>query len=54
MALIPKKDKPITFRLDQETYDEIEQIAIKNKTSVSYEVRKMIDFYLESKKKLEK
>lgn len=54
MAVLPKKDKPITFRLDQDTYDKIEEIAIKNKTSVSYEIRKMIDFFLESKERIEK
>lgn len=53
MNTLPKKDKPITIRLDNETYDKIEEIAIKNKTNVSQEVRKMIDFFLDSKQKIE-
>ena len=50
----PKKDKPITFRIDDETYEKIEELVKQNKTSVSLEIRKMIDFYLESKERLEK
>ena len=53
MAITPKKNKPVTIRLDDETYEKIEKIAIQNKSSVSYEIRRMIDFFIESKKKLE-
>lgn len=49
MSILPKKDKPITFRIDDETYEKIEELVKQNKTSVSLEIRKMIDFYLESK-----
>jgi len=54
MSILPKKDKPITFRIDDETYEKIEELVKQNKTSVSLEIRKMIDFYLESKERLEK
>ena len=49
MSILQKKDKPITFRIDDETYEKIEELVKQNKTSVSLEIRKMIDFYLESK-----
>ena len=54
MSILPKKNKPITFRIDDETYEKIEELVKQNKTSVSLEIRKMIDFYLESKERLEK
>ena len=54
MSILPKKDKPITFRIDDETHEKIEELVKQNKTSVSLEIRKMIDFYLESKERLEK
>ena len=54
MSILPKKDKQITFRIDDETYEKIEELVKQNKTSVSLEIRKMIDFYLESKERLEK
>ena len=41
-------------KIDDETYEKIEELVKQNKTSVSLEIRKMIDFYLESKERLEK
>ena len=54
MGILPKKDKTITFRIDEETYKKIEEIAIKNKTGISIEIRKMIDYYLDNKESIEK
>ena len=41
MSILPKKDKPITFRIDDETYEKIEELVKQNKTSVSLEIRKL-------------
>ena len=52
MANLPKKEKFVGIRLDEETYQEIEKLVIQNKTSISQEIRKMIDYYLLAKEKL--
>lgn len=53
MALTPKKNNPITIKVDDATRKKIEDLTIKNNSTMSYEVRKMVDFYFESKEKME-
>lgn len=54
MGILPKKTNFVGIRFDDETYEKIEELVKQNKTSVSQEIRKMVDFYLESKEKLER
>lgn len=52
MNIMPKKDKPVTVRLDDDTYKKMESYAIQDKESISFEIRKAINYYLDSKNRL--
>lgn len=49
----PKKDISITIRIDESTYQRIEDIVEQNDSTISYEVRKMIKYYFQNKKAFE-
>ena len=53
MAERQKKDKAITIKVDEETFNKIDKIRTENDSTMSYEIRKMINYYFKNKKEFD-